>query len=137
MLETFVYISSAVGRLADCDLKNIVGRSQHKNAIADLTGILLYEEGAFLQVLEGETADIDQLIGRLNEDNRHSNMIVLYRNMIAKRAFPDWAMGFAKHIKFSDDFPVFDFREDGVGRRQNGADSEVLVLVKQYCTSFG
>jgi len=55
--------------------------------------LLLYNEEAFIQVIEGKREIIKNLFGRIFKDSRHSNMVKLLGKPIEKRAFPTWFMG--------------------------------------------
>jgi len=55
--------------------------------------LLLYNEEAFIQVIEGKREIIKNLFGRISKDSRHSNMVKLLEKPIKKRAFPTWFMG--------------------------------------------
>jgi len=50
--------------------------------------LLLYNEEAFIQVIEGKREIIKNLFGRISKDSRHSNMVKLLGKPIEKRAFP-------------------------------------------------
>ncbi len=59
-----------------------------------VTGILLYSEGSFFQVLEGEPETIDNLFAGISRDERHQQVTVIIREPISRRAFGDWTMGY-------------------------------------------
>ncbi|HNJ76842.1 MAG TPA: BLUF domain-containing protein [Azospira sp.] len=54
-----IYVSTAQGELDDVDLDRIMDSSVRRNTAARITGMLLYAGGNFMQVLEGEEADVD------------------------------------------------------------------------------
>ena len=60
----------------------------------DVTGMLLYLDPFFLQVLEGEETVVDMLFNFIKQDSRHHKISVIYKKPIAKRSFLDWTMGF-------------------------------------------
>ncbi len=57
--------------------------------------MLLYTNRSFFQVLEGEEARVDALLTRIHADPRHARLTVVIREVIAKRTFSDWTMGYA------------------------------------------
>ena len=67
-----------------------------RNLARGVSGILLYVEGSFFQVLEGEAAVVDPLFARIACDPRHSRVTMIMREPIARRAFDGWSMGFAE-----------------------------------------
>jgi hypothetical protein len=93
-MEYLVYMSTAVKSLTDSELKELLIQSQVNNSKNNLTGLLLYSEGIFVQVLEGEVADLDEIFEKIVNDKRHKGIIELVREDIKERSFPHWSMGF-------------------------------------------
>ena len=58
--------------------------------------MLLYGNGTFLQVLEGDEAIVDTLIAAIGRDQRHTNMKIVRRENITSRQYSDWSMGFER-----------------------------------------
>ena len=58
----------------------------------DVTGFLVQSNGAFLQLVEGPAASLDELLDVLACDPRHHSIEVLVREDIAQRSFPRWRM---------------------------------------------
>jgi hypothetical protein len=56
---------------------------------------LLYFEGAFIQVLEGSPGDVDTIFRKIENDNRHRNVMKIIDKPLNKRNFPGWSMGFS------------------------------------------
>jgi len=90
------YASTATAPMSTDDLRDILTVSRRYNAAHGVTGMLLYHEGTFLQVLEGEEPEVDSLFDRLSADNRHTDVTILERKTITEREYPDWSMGFKK-----------------------------------------
>lgn len=82
--------------MTDADLEDVLLRSANNNERADLTGVLLYNEGTFFQYLEGPPEAVDGLMSRLPKDKRHSGIIVLLEDTTKNRIFPDWSMALFK-----------------------------------------
>jgi hypothetical protein len=93
-LHRLVYMSTAVGVLRAEELDRIYFRAKSANAQAGITGLMLFYEGAFLQVLEGPIAGVSGLLERIRRDRRHSNLIVLEAGPAEERLFPDAPMRF-------------------------------------------
>ena len=91
-----VYVSSAVEILSDDELDNILTVSRRNNGNADITGMLLYKDGNFMQLLEGSKPEIDKVLSRIEVDIRHRGIIKLLQEEVSERAFSDWSMGFKK-----------------------------------------
>jgi len=90
-----IYISTAVKLMNPQELTEILTISRKKNLENNITGMLLYAEGTFIQVLEGAEQDVLSTYRTIIMDLRHKNLIKLVSAPIEKRAFPEWSMGFA------------------------------------------
>ena len=93
-LITLVYISSAVTLFSDDDLAALLATSRSNNTRKDITGMLAYRDGNFMQVLEGEEEPVLALEGIIGQDPRHTGMQRLIKSAIPERAFGSWSMGF-------------------------------------------
>jgi hypothetical protein len=91
-LHRVVYMSTAIGVLRAEELDRIYLRAKSANAGAGITGLLLFYEGVFLQVLEGPAAGVTSLIEKLRRDRRHANLVVLESGAAAERCFTQSAM---------------------------------------------
>jgi len=89
-----IYTSFAEQPFSDAELDDLLDFSARYNAQMNITGLLLYGNGKFMQVLEGEAALLDALMARIKADARHRNVNVLVRAPIRTRDFSAWSMGF-------------------------------------------
>ena len=89
-----VYISSATFSLSDNELRNIEKVAIKNNSRVDVTGILMYRNGSFMQFLEGPETHVKQIFLKIKHDNRHKNIITLREGKISNRQFSDWSMKF-------------------------------------------
>lgn len=89
-----VYVSSATRPFSRSDLEELLATSRDNNARAGITGMLLYKEGNFMQVLEGEEEAVRAVYDKIGEDPRHRGEITLQEGFTEERQFPDWSMGF-------------------------------------------
>lgn len=69
-------------------------KARQNNARKGITGILLYRDGNFLQSIEGEEAAVGELFSIIARDKRHNGLMVLFREEIPAREYPDWSMAF-------------------------------------------
>jgi hypothetical protein len=107
-LYTLVYISIASKEMPEEELLGILEIARKHNASKDLTGLLLYRDGFFIQALEGSEKEIDALYERIEKDSRHHTVLQIYKKAISQRGFGDWAMGFATpNIETLKDLPGF------------------------------
>lgn len=92
-MKRITYVSRAVGPLTQATLDDISAVSARNNARSQVTGILLLAGEFFLQILEGEENDVDQVLDRIRMDPRHAELQVLkVETDAAHRQFPDWSM---------------------------------------------
>ncbi len=93
-LTHLIYASSATHTLHAQDLVAILEKSHQNNARLDVTGMLLYRSGNFLQVLEGDSTVISDLFKVIMQDPRHHQVTHLLTRPVPKRQFENWEMGF-------------------------------------------
>lgn len=91
---SLVYVSSAVGVFTSDQLVELLRGARERNSTDDITGMLLYRSGNFIQVLEGPAAAVVATFQRISSDGRHSGVITILRRDIDERDFSDWSMGF-------------------------------------------
>ena len=76
----------------DEELDKIKSSAKKNNAEQEVTGVLFYHNGRFFQVLEGEKDVLDNLMLRLADDQRHSQIELLVDEPVSKRSFAAWNM---------------------------------------------
>jgi hypothetical protein len=76
------------------DLHDILKISYENNKDKNITGILLYRGGNFLQVLEGEQEVVEALYEKIKKDPRHRDVMTVSKRQIEQREFNGWEMGF-------------------------------------------
>ena len=91
-MQQIAYISLASRAPTLSMVAEILSVSQINNERDGLTGTLLIDGGRFLQVLEGEKVKTERLLARLQQDDRHRAVSVLYSEHIGQRSFPEWTM---------------------------------------------
>ena len=72
----------------------IMAASQRNNADAGVTGALMFNGGAFAQILEGPRVSVEKTFERIQQDARHSDVAVLQCAPVQDRGFPNWSMAF-------------------------------------------
>jgi uncharacterized membrane protein (DUF373 family) len=82
--------------MSNQQLLRLLQECRESNAGRGVTGMLLYGNGTFLQVLEGEEKVIGELIDKIRQDHRHTDLQILYRKTIQQRQYSDWSMGFKR-----------------------------------------
>jgi hypothetical protein len=91
-LARLIYTSRATTQLSRDTLTAIITKARDKNRKLDITGVLLYGGGRFLQVLEGDVFVIASLYDKIKDDHRHADCSQLGLAPTRKRLFRDWRM---------------------------------------------
>ncbi|GAA3753938.1 hypothetical protein GCM10022270_10780 [Terriglobus aquaticus] len=81
-------------------LAQLVATSRRNNASDWISGVLLYNGTAFAQVLEGPANAVESCLNRIQQDPRHSNLVVVSRNPIQRRLFSAWSMAYIDGASF-------------------------------------
>jgi hypothetical protein len=89
-----IYASAAAPGLTAADLRDLVETSRHNNERLGISGILLYVEGSFFQVLEGNGSVVAPLYAAIQRDLRHTNITQIICESIPCRSFAGWSMGY-------------------------------------------
>jgi hypothetical protein len=97
-MYVLVYVSSESFRISDQDLEELLRQSRHDNLVADITGLLLFKDGNFMQLLEGTEMAVRSTFEKIKIDGRHRSVRILMEEETAHREFGDWSMGFKKLV---------------------------------------
>ncbi len=93
-MHHIIYLSRVSGKLSSEELVALLVKARQKNALAGITGAMVYGEGQFMQVLEGEEVPVTALYERIVADPRHKSILKLADKPITERTFRDWSMAF-------------------------------------------
>jgi ssRNA-specific RNase YbeY (16S rRNA maturation enzyme) len=94
MLFELIYHSQAIPNLPEEEHKNILKVARGFNQAHGITGCLLFHKGQFLQLLEGEFEQINELYSKIRKDKRHTDVITLHMKEIENRIFDNWSMAY-------------------------------------------
>lgn len=89
-----IYSSAATVPFSEQDLVRLLQHSRERNQELEISGMLLYYDDSFLQILEGPEKMVEQTFERISDDPRHRCVQLLVRASIHRRVFGDWKMGF-------------------------------------------
>jgi len=92
MLFQLIYASRANPLQAE-EVMNLLQDARQNNQKRGITGLLLYGQELFLQVLEGERDAVNELFRAIVADERHNDVTILEARNISARDFSAWAMG--------------------------------------------
>jgi hypothetical protein len=92
-MQALVYVSVATELPRPRTVDAIVATARRVNVKLGITGMLLWSDTRFAQLIEGPSDSLDLLYGRLLVDPRHHDLNLLSRWEVPSRLFPDWRMG--------------------------------------------
>jgi hypothetical protein len=93
-MRQLLYVSAASASFREPDLKTILNCSRRNNPAYGITGMLLYMDRGFIQILEGPAAGVGAIFTPIQKDTRHKNLRVLVDRRVDTRLFAGWSMGF-------------------------------------------
>lgn len=85
---------------AYAELDDIVSLGRSRNEYLSVTGALIYAISHFVQILEGETAAVDELMKSIIADKRHCEVNVIERVSIERRSFGNWSLAYSGNASF-------------------------------------
>lgn len=129
-----VYVSTAIEKFTEAQLQEILLRSRENNTKLNVTGVLLYNDGNILQVLEGEKATIRGLYGKITQDHRHYGCIILQDTPSETRSFENWSMGFktVTSIEYLQLEGYWDMRRKNFPLINSDGESEILEILESF-----
>lgn len=98
-LIQLIYISNSTQFDSEEKLAELLKVSRKNNSKNGLTGMLLYHDGQFFQVLEGKEEDVMATFEKIKRDIRHRACRKMAVIDIENREFRDWTMGYYKFQK--------------------------------------
>jgi FAD-dependent sensor of blue light len=129
-MRQLLYASNTSRDFSDAMLTEILAASRRNNAACGVTGILLYVDGGFMQVLEGDDRAVSDTFMRIQADKRHWNTTILL-DRDAPRAFAEWSMGFERPT--TDQGGIFTLTRDAIhGKLAPGAPLEIPALLRTF-----
>ena len=88
------YVSTEAVKFSQEALVALLSEARSANTDRDVTGLLLYREGSFYQVLEGSESAVMATFQDIEGDPRHKEVRILFHGETDAREFADWKMGF-------------------------------------------
>ena len=95
-LICLVYTSRSIRPPEEADLVALLEAARDNNARLGVTGVLVYGDERFVQVLEGEDEAVHEVFSHIATDRRHYAVQILADEPIVRRAYAHWSMGFRR-----------------------------------------
>jgi hypothetical protein len=90
-----IYSSAETVEFSHEDIISLLKKAREVNSNLGVTGMLLYEDGSFFQVLEGPSETVVPLYEKIGQDKRHERVTKLIQEPIKERSFSEWTMGYS------------------------------------------
>jgi hypothetical protein len=87
-----IYASRATEHFHEHEIPELLKHARVANARRELTGMLLYIGGSFLQVLEGQPDMVEAVFANIRRDRRHTEVTLIARETIPERAYEGWTL---------------------------------------------
>jgi hypothetical protein len=131
MLKTICYISDSRINKSLTDFNNLIVKAKSNNTKNNITGILVYKNNNFLQVLEGHTETVDSVFDKIRMDQRHQNIFKIINTSIDERFFEEYEFGFTV---VSDKNAVQNLSDylNWLRNAENMIANEIITLVENF-----
>ena len=129
-LYRLVYASKNLltGAEAEAAIEHILAASRRNNERVGVTGALMFNGGAFAQVLEGPQKGVEEAFERIQRDPRHGDVTVLEGGPITERGFVNWSMAFVGQSARGQALWNELAAESGFDLKRMGADAVFTML---------
>ncbi|MDT0593257.1 BLUF domain-containing protein [Glaciecola petra] len=106
-MKSLIYLSLSRNEFSESDLVELAKTSANKNAEVGITGFLCYQNGRFIQYIEGPEDKLELLMSKIRQDKRHKILTELISSQILEKRFPAWGMALLKEENLTE----FNFEE--------------------------
>lgn len=137
MLAQLVYTSNRKSNCTEKEIENILDSCKKNNPSLNITGVLLYSDTKFIQLVEGDYKLITALYDKIKTDPRHEQTRMIALGPIQEKSFPSWHMGTKKIVGSKLDFKTDISNDDNKiftnlleGREESGP--RVLSFLKKF-----
>jgi len=92
-IDQLLYCSLATHPMSEQEINELVQRSSERNATEGITGMLMYSDGVFVQLLEGPKDALSRVWNRVLHDGRHFGVVkLMHRSEVEMRCCGNWTM---------------------------------------------
>ncbi len=137
MLSQLVYVSNRQKSCTQQEIDDILDACKRNNPAMEVTGVLLYSDNKFIQLVEGDTQKILRLYDTIKKDERHENCVMISCTPTEEKTFPSWHMGSkefkSNKLSFETNISQEDedfFNDILLGKEQNG--EQVVKILKKF-----
>ena len=131
MQHTICYISTATKSFSDPEILELLENWKEKNSRLNIRGILLFSQGHFFQVLEGEKRVVLEMFQTIKQDSRHTGIIQVMGKDVEKGSLDGYIVEYLKENNFSHPELIRKYFES-----VEGMDVETQQQIKRILESF-
>lgn len=91
------YSSIGVPELNSEAIDKIISSAIEYNANRKITGSLIFQDGIFFQILEGDEKDVLALLEKIKKDDRHQELQIAWTATVENRKFDMWSMRYVDY----------------------------------------
>lgn len=95
-LVRLIYASRFSAGVGPNDVQDILSISRKNNKEKGITGVLCYDPNFFLQCLEGDRKEVNDLYVDIAQDQRHKDLVLLEYSDITQHLFENWSMAYVR-----------------------------------------
>lgn len=90
MRYAICYVSTRTNEVSEEEIRELLQKREKENSRNEVKGLLLYSEGKFFQVLEGEKNLILSLFEDIQKDPRHKDLMQIVGREISEGSYDDY-----------------------------------------------
>ncbi|ULC60417.1 BLUF domain-containing protein [Flaviramulus sp. BrNp1-15] len=118
------------------NLKALYTKAKENNAKHNITGVLIYHNGNFLQVLEGQRDHVDYTYEKIRLDSRHKNILKVINIDVEQRIFEDYNFGFTVVDDIKEFNQLHEYLE-WLKNAENKLANKVITMVENFIRTIG
>jgi len=131
MLKTICYISDSINEETIESLDTIFNKTIENNIKKGITGILIYNDRNFFQILEGSPEAVDDLFKRISRDTRHKNIFNIINIDIEQRIFEGYSFGFTTINNYTELKKLNEYLK-WLKKAEHVLTTNIIVLVESF-----
>ncbi len=118
------------------NVKDLYAQAKKNNLKNNISGILIYHKGNYLQVLEGHEEDVDKTYERIIKDKRHKNIIKVININTETRIFADYNFGFTV-VRSSNEFIELHDYLNWLKNANHKIANKLIIMAENFIRTVG
>lgn len=138
-MHLYMYTSDYTGNISDIpqDFSHILVKARLHNPTQGITGVLFFDNGKFIQVLEGEKEKLDELVAMIKKDHRHTNFKEVFNLPIQKQELAEWNMrAFNFSSETSKNWDLLDQLRDAYLDNFKISSVQIITWLKRFIEDY-